>query len=293
MKRLQDQKFDRAFAGVDWVTFTGKDPRQKSKIMEQASNLADLLQTKGHGPGKHLVQRGGYEIIKWPGFSYGLGPQGYIVTLSSLLASKYWLPFAAYAERCTRIDLQVTFEFKTDPLGLISNEYEGIMGDKSVDGRRNYSLIKNRKGGQTLYVGSRSSTQFGRLYDKSRQDKSGQWVNAVRYEVQFNKPASSEVMRKLMNHYDDEDYIGDLVLSWFERRAVTPPRLPSSLINEIRVQTEQNPFEKKLEWLRSSVRPVVMMLGAAGLISDVEDALGIRQFTTDSYSKGVTRNGER
>ena len=104
----------------------------------------------------------GYDGYQGEGFRYGMRNEEGIVILSGLRASEDWQEFAVKARRCTRIDLAVTVTLKEKDTGLASRLYRS--GVERNDANLGY--VERSIGGSTLYLGSRTSERYGRLYDK-------------------------------------------------------------------------------------------------------------------------------
>lgn len=89
----------------------------------------------------------------------------------------------------SRLDLQVTIS-GTDV------DLEGMYGRLSARGKT-ASLIRSNDGGETLYIGSRKSSRFVRVYRKTvRRDG----YEGVRFEVEFKKPLAKEAWLRLFSH---------------------------------------------------------------------------------------------
>lgn len=93
---------------------------------------------------------------------------------------------------CKRVDL--AFDCKDE--GLVISELRDLLcagATKSYG--RSYSIIESNDGGQTLYVGKRSSGQFLRIYNKAaEQGVSGDWIRA---ELELKGSHATEMARML------------------------------------------------------------------------------------------------
>jgi len=222
------------------------------------------------------AKRHGFSMSCIAGVQYGKGKDGWMVVLSGELAKAYWMPFAAYAKNVTRLDLQTTIWYENDTEGQIEaiQEQAWLAGNKKT--RNSMTLIKNAKKGDTLYYGSRSSAQFGRLYDKWRQQKySPSFRNALRYEVEFKKPLSGAAVQWLLADLPDSEGISAKVLNWFSDRGISVPDICTNSNNAIQYPAEVTPIEKKLEWLQKTVRPVYRQLVARGFQIEADGSIGV------------------
>jgi DNA relaxase NicK len=212
---------------------------------------------------------------------------GFIIVLSGADTGHLWRQFVEDAVNITRFDLAVTttigFEF-----GELAERYWARLSQEDMD-RRKYSLVRNSKGGQTLYVGSRSSDQFGRVYDKGAQQ--GDYPNGFkwRYEVEYKKPRASIAANALKQFETQEaKKIVDTVHSWFAHRGVPP--IFHSTGDGIRIQMEArvDSDKKKLNWLRSQVAPSIEYLLSRGRGREALVALGLIDFDIAQYEVDLT-----
>lgn len=201
-----------------------------------------------------------------------------MVVLTSERAAKFWMPFSAYATRCSRIDLQATIWYNSYDPKVVEQVYDRAMVDSEGAVGRKVTFIKNERGGDTLYVGSRASAQFGRVYDKyAQQHKKKVWEYALRYEVEYKKPLSGEVLKWLLKDLPDSSQIAANVFSWFSTRGIHTPQVTTNGDNAIQFPERSSALADKVEWLRKSVRPVYAQLRMAGFQTEADDALGVTQ----------------
>lgn len=280
-------------SGIDWLTITGKTFSSWEKVQGMALSLWEDQAGRGN---KHFYQsRHGFSMNCCGGVQYGKSKQGWMVVLQSDLANKFWMPFAAYATNITRVDLQATIFYENDPASTISDLYLEREENPKRKGETNTTLILGQDRGDTLYVGSRASAQFGRIYDKMRQSKmSSHYENALRFEVEFKKPMSGEVMRWLLTEDPTSEQICAKVLNWFALRGIEVPNICTSGDNAIQLPNKETPIESKLRWLRSTVRPVYRQLKLLDLQTMADDAIGVTDdIQTVSNTQGELDNGSR
>jgi DNA relaxase NicK len=130
----------------------------------------------------------------------------------------------------------------------------------SLNGRPpSRSLVVNGNGGSTVYVGARSSEQFGRLYDKGVESKllsPGKWW---RWELELKGDASWNMATQLKRIDEPGAIICATVASWFRQRTshtYTSSMTSGTLVGSPRLTT----IDAKLSWLAQSVRPTVQFL---------------------------------
>ncbi|MGI9251403.1 MAG: replication initiation factor domain-containing protein [Pseudohongiellaceae bacterium] len=202
---------------------------------------------------------------------------------------------APTAKRISRVDLAVTVELpKPDPR-LAQRGW-----DKNATAtERQYAMIQNSKNGKTLYVGSRQSDQYGRLYDKGVKDLGREPGEVWRYEIELkSKPKNMALLQSMYDrwrlHGIDSADVTQYVHQWFAVRGVSPKfsargkGMPRPDL-EATVMTA----EKKLRWLSQQVRPTITALIDAGLGDAAIRALGLEAEQLPFWSDDVLDGSAR
>lgn len=239
--------------GVDYLTVTTRDNKTSPQLLARAARLMARVHTEGHSPKNWRWM--GYSGYQTASFRYGVRGDEGIVVLSSEMAREHWREFTNAGSRVTRIDLAVTVRLYEQYKSLAKDMYQEAMKANA----RLYGYVERSIGGSTLYVGSRESERFGRLYDKGAHlgEEAG-WT--WRYEVEVKKPLSSYLAQSLFASDDVPSFIVSYVHDFFTLRNVAPVFDKSDykyiIESEGRIQTR----EKQLHWLRTSVAPTVSRL---------------------------------
>jgi len=273
------------FSSVDWLTVTTQKP---SAGAAWARIFARIARENGE-PFTQPWSFWGYEGWQTEHCRYGIRKeaQEYILIVSSYPADEVWLEVCPTARSITRIDLAVTISLDALTPGVPEAHYEAL-DSNTKKGARKYSLIKNTGGGQTLYVGSRHSDQFGRVYDKGAE-RGGVAGRVYRYEVVLRKDSAPELVKRLLVASciaKDKSLLARKIRSfswdWFDNREVTPlfQRGTESAI-ETGSRVRFTTIDRKLTWLSQSVSPTVRKLIAAGKTKEVLDALCLEAFMPD------------
>lgn len=266
---------------VDWLTMTTTSRQVGQRWQERYMKVAQENLKNGEiNPGKRWSALG-YQGASCPGVRWGFSERlGWIVILSGDIGDRHWRSFCSKPAKATRIDLAVTVKFGVEFEGLPEKYYSNLDGlEKKPDGR-GYSLVKNTKGGQTLYVGSRKSEKFGRVYDKGVQEGSSPPGFKYRFEVEYKKP-SSETIRKSIQELRERERgaILNTVHGFFERAGVVPVWRKNGDAIKLEAEAKVTTAQKKIIWLSSQVRPTVQKLILAGYKDEVVDALGLTHLT--------------
>lgn len=270
---------------VDWLTVTTAKESVGLQWTDRYMQYRDGLP----GDNPHLVQKTwktlGYEGVGVPGIRIGKSKDlGFIAVLSGQVSNELWKFFLPGARRVTRVDLAVTARFGIALPGLSKRYYEYVQECTEARPAQKYTLIENTKGGQTLYVGSRSSQQYGRVYDKGVEAKSAPPGFCWRYEVEYKKPLAQEITRvlKSVGQQESKAIVGT-VHRWFASRSVPPMFRPEGDSIGTTVEAKVITDDRKVNWLRSQVAPTVAYLIARGRGHDALYALGL--MTQEEFDK--------
>lgn len=270
----QNNKYVVVSGGVDWITCTGKGPRAKDKAQRVAMSLIEQGIAQGH----KLVKssRNSYSVVGIPGIQWGAGQQGWMTVMSGEIARRHWMAAYVFSDNCSRFDLQTTIRMPFD-----TEEYiQGVFAHSAELGGAAWlaraSIILSGQRGSTLYYGSRTSQQFGRVYDKARQSKRDPGFDkCIRFEVEYKKPLSQAVVASMFENDPTVEGITDIVLTWFEKRGIYGPQVYTHSDSETQLGRRETTNEKKISWLRTTVRSTYQQLRMAGLQTEADEALGV------------------
>ena len=118
-----------------------------------------------------------------------------------------------------------------------------------------YSLLQTSEHSDTLYIGSRSSDAYGRLYDKGAESKAEAYAGCWRYEVEYKRKPALAKARALWSSPDTEAAIQGDCYRWFSDRRVLPCFRPGAAVVGGEVPTEVADDERWLAWVRRCVQP--------------------------------------
>lgn len=205
--------------GVDWLTLTTKDSSRALEWSEAFSAVATQEQQRGHKWGD--ARFFGYVGQSCGHVFYGKRKDGALVRLSSALAEQVGPLFSPDACHATRIDLQVTVELATAAPYLLERLYEAAAeGPKKVGRAVGYTLIKNSDGSRTLYVGSRNSARYGRIYDKGMEQALGEPGKILRFELEVKDDMADQAVAMVYGDHEPDRVIMWLLQDFFEQRNV-------------------------------------------------------------------------
>lgn len=251
----------RATATIDWLSFTihwNQEPLQRFRKAFNLDPLATAL-TNHPSPWFTCPSRNHYPFVVSPASNPGL----YVMATepdSAMGVHVSWSGSAlgivnpravlrqalAMGANITRIDIAIDIP---EPLELEAWKYYLDSGQAETRAR-DWNLITGRKG-QTLYVGSRTSEKFLRIYDKAaEQGIEGEWF---RIELE----CKGDFARGVALHIDANgyDYFGDIIKGFCN--FPTSPTWQRLLTSPTLLEGIPKPEKKRdtFAWLMSAAAP--------------------------------------
>lgn len=249
---------------VDYLTLTIRSDvpeheyRSFCELGERALAGADDL-----GERKHAGVHGYYGEKVGPVF-FGRRPDGAMVRTSGPLATEVIKYARPPKTSCTRVDVALTAWFDADdPLRAVRtrDDLTRQFDAGEVRPRRRMTLIDGCGNGDTLYVGSRTSDQVGRLYDKWKESNNNRYKWAWRYEVEFKGERALNFVRTLDAAEDRTHVLVYVLRKWWTSRGVDLATIVGDG-PELAIKVPPAPFDpaKRLAWLATDVRPSIVAL---------------------------------
>jgi len=139
------------------------------------------------------------------------------------------------------------------------------------------TLMEDLRGGATCYVGTRTSEQFARIYNKDAESGDKAYERVWRYEVQLKNKYASKLSEQIAGKtYTASSHALVFVKQWLSHRGVsTPWQADAELLPLPKVNVSDTQTDAKLDWLRKQVRPSLRVLLKYGLRDAILEALGL------------------
>lgn len=255
-------------AGVDWLSATLPIDNDTSAHWKRAC-MAQLERIARDG--NKVVER---SLLGFTGHSVGNCFMGSNLThtfaqFTGHHANDVFDSIYRHDLHISRIDMQVSVTFDKMPLTLARKAYADANSQNETipkHRRRKVNLIIGSDYGDTLYIGSPSSDQRARLYNKEVQSAVPEYERTWRYECVLKNDYATEVCHSLYRERVRHlAYIASFCAAFFEKRGVTAPwafQDEEDLLPIIK--TLPTDVEKKLTWLASQVAPTIRYLCEAG-----------------------------
>lgn len=269
-------------AHVDWITTTWR-----AGAIDLEAALTDSMYAwackylRGGRAANPLLTWAWQGYIGWQvgSLCWGERVDGFIVRVSGDLAAAYWQDERPIGHNISRIDLCVDIWHGTGLDDIIALHKDTALEERARRPGRPYKVahVNSFGNGDTLYLGSRASEIYVRIYNKEREsDGEERYNGCIRYEVEFKDDTANETVYRGGARLRSARGIAQAVAGVLVGRGVVLPSdvLLSPSVAHIarRVDT---PDEAKLEWLRRGVAPSVKhLLNSVGRDA-ILDALGL------------------
>jgi hypothetical protein len=260
------------YTGVDYARFTSLDhaPVQAWKDLL----LAERLKEEHAGRKTHMRWMLGYYGQVGEHYFLGENENGAMVQVSGTLAWHKWRDLGNYSERCTRIDLQVTWPCEDEPGLYIRSMYDVGKLHRVSNGRPpELQLTDTPRGAKMLTVGSRQSLVYGRMYDKERESGMPEYKRCVRWEIEVKAEQAKDLNQYLRRDKLEIPHTRAIVQDFWTKRGMTPFWECYEAMYEPPPVKRSKTDETKLAWIVAQVRPTLKTLLERGRVKDAIRAL--------------------
>jgi len=266
-------------AGVDWITCTST--HENSLLSFQSLVDETLCSQRNQGNFIRPWAGLGYQGYKCGPFIAGSRNDGYLLLMSGEDANLVWQRFRSWATKVTRFDVQITVRTARGPHHEISRCLRGVNTANKKRGRPiQLKQIRDNNSGYSIQLGSRSSEECGRLYDKHAESGDKRYLRCVRAETELKRRRADFASRYFASFPVGTIPIVPFVSQWFENRGANL-RLPGETLHLLMPQDVSGgqgvltDVNRSLRWLENQVRPSVERLKAYGHLNEVLTALGL------------------
>jgi hypothetical protein len=272
-------------AGVDWITLTSPRDGRDLQLLVAADAILEHEEQAGNKLSRIHWQR--YDLRKCGGASAGLRDDGALVRLSGETARTHWRSFIPYARTVTRIDVQSTVR-PAPPrpdLGAV-HLAEALAWAEGRERSPRITYHGSKHGVECVYLGSRTSEAFGRVYDKFRESNDPALIGTWRYEVEAKGDLAGNLSRALYHERDDVRACGVYVHDFYRARGIGPVYDRGRGILHAQSHRVASDDERRLKWLAEQVSHVLVELAEHGRRNEALLALGLADMARDSDGRG-------
>jgi hypothetical protein len=273
-------------AGCDWLTMSAHSPGTVSAIFDWASeafvreiDCGNELRTWGtHGFSGHRVgeiacaSRGGRVLI----------------ILSGTAAKSHFGTVVGFADNVSRYDGQVTVRATDARDPIIAGALHALKGSLKRKGRNiRWEHRLSSDWGETVYLGSRLSSWYGRVYNKGAQSGLAEYQDCWRYEVELKKPNALPAARWVAAQASQADANTALVSYGYQHRGITPCFDAGSAAVDLAFSDPPTTDERRMTYLRKYIRPMVAKMLQRHTREELRRTLGLSE---ELYLREVYRD---
>jgi len=259
--------------GVDYLTCSYNDTVDGTRLSFFLNRIIASEQKEGNFLKKWGFN--GYLGHQVGGLEFGTRHDGLLVKLSGPTAQRWWRRLGYMSTNCSRIDLQETFQYETDPRRVVERQFKRMRRLWSTKKRwPEPKMISGAMGGQTVYSGERVSDVFLRCYHRGDRKGCEDAMGHVRYEVELKNDRARQTLNWLVHMRKIEGAVRAECAQWFAvRGAWYPESLSAPCL--YRHSRRLDDAQRRLAWLHAAVKPSVQRLLEAGYLNEVQEALGL------------------
>jgi len=267
---------DKYYAGLDYLRLT-RQTGLGVQFTERIPHWIEYLQTFG------------YEAVPYSIFNlrgWLLGKLAYLknedtecIEFRGDLADSWHVHYLHLTSKCTRIDLAITVWLTESDDTIARQLYMPALAMWQKDGQtknRKAPVLYQSEDGDTLYLGSRTSRRYVRIYNKAKQSTDLKYRNAWRFELE----AKGDLAQVLWQRIQARETIASLAVQEIAgsllQYGIRLPFSPDEVkLTKVITDLKAPSIDAKLSWLSRQVRPTVRELIQKGHLQEVLEALDI------------------
>lgn len=269
-------------AQPDWLTGSATGPERSEALRQQAAQWAMSEEALGNRISKWSVQE--YQGNRCGRVAVGQAEgDRTILQLSGDLAAQHLHAALPLLSHLTRIDLAVTIQTPEHDYTIGENAWQ--MAAWYWDGHPRSAVpwrIEHRREGTGVYVGSRNSDRFLRIYDKHEEcrkhhDERGvaRYANSWRYELELKGPPAPSIAVLADAAPDRPAHVQGILSNYLRDHGIEPAYTMDAERLLLPGFTRRSDVESRLYNLARNVRPSLEWLADAGHAADALAALGL------------------
>jgi len=261
-------EIERITAGIDWISATmRKDYDNAQEWHTNGIKALEAVAKVGNTVGTRRLL--GFEGVSCGNCFVGENETTYYAQFTGAYANDAYTALIQRNAHISRIDVQCTVQFTEYQSNIAKRAYKDASAENCnlpLQRRRKLLIIIGSDGGDTTYIGSPSSEQRGRIYNKERQSDDPKYTRAWRYECVLKNELATQFAAKLAQQDTDHTrFCLGTVVSWFHTRGVDCSGYYDGehFVNRLE-RTLPTDVERKLHWLASQVKPTIRYLCGLG-----------------------------
>lgn len=270
-------EIERITAGIDWISATMR--KEHDNAHEWYTNGVRSLEVVAK-IGNTVAPRRllGFEGLSCGNCFIGENETTYYQQFTGAYANDAYIAIIQPNAHISRIDVQFTVQFAEYQANIAKRAYrDANTANDSLPAqrKRKLTIIIGSDGGDTTYIGSPSSEQRGRIYNKEKQSDDPKYSRSWRYECVFKNDVATAFSAKLAKQASNHPgYCLGTAVSWFSDRGVDCSGYYDGIhfVNRLE-RTLPTDIERKLRWLQEQVRPTIGYLCSLGFRGTLMEVL--------------------
>lgn len=251
-----DSTVDITESQVDWLTATALTDVPVTRLTKLATALTADERRAGNAIAKWGHQ--GYKGYHCGHLEWGIRGDSAIIRLWGKLADERLDDVREASDHFTRVDLAVTT--RVEPFNEeLAKEKKGEL-EQRERGRgfqAGWDFRETSRHGDTLYIGSRSSQFYARLYNKQRELDIPAYKSCWRWEVECKQAAAGNAVAALTRFPDRQSYIRSAVHQHFSRRGVQPIWHADGDALQGAGDAGEPDLKRHARWVERAIRPML------------------------------------
>jgi len=254
-------------AGIDYIRVTSQDQRCKGRMLDYYRAVRDRDKKLGY----REMTGGAFGFLgkKCRHAMYGDKAEWGMVQVSGYEA-KSSLRLADEGTQATRIDLQLTYWVgESEVENVLRDAYNRACAAPPTNHRPcKVNMIESRHRAQTVYIGSRASDIFFRIYDKFEESGKEEYRGCVRFELELKGRLAKALWQRWVDGAGTLYQALEMVVQMLKERGVAVPSEDIDAHDILMLKRPKTSEEATLAWLKFQVAPTVKKLtGSFGWIT--------------------------
>lgn len=241
---------------IDWLTCTVKPGKKLSVLASRAEAVMSIREKEGYT--RKPFRSPFYQGESIDGCTWGTRDQDAMLRLSGEMAGRFAPTAITFADNVSRLDVQITARDEDINRNWARKIDDALAANPLVQGRQiETRLYTRRPEGITSYVGSPRSERLLRCYDKYAESEHEYPLGSWRWEIEYKHERASNVAKRLQTLSFTPQAVLDLVGKAYGSYGIVIPIefVPTGWRDKgVKHKTDD---ERRLDWLRSSIGPMV------------------------------------
>jgi len=277
MPKRSDASVTAVSCGVDWISATlGREELDNQTWLYDCLHALSEVQALGNTYKRRSLL--GFDGWESGGCFVGSNDTMHYAQFAGKYANDAYHMMEHPKLHVSRLDVQLTVQYDVELIKEGRYQYaRSIHHNKGLPEhrRRKIHLYAGSDGGDTVYVGSPSSDNRGRIYNKAKQSNEQAYERSWRYEVVLRNEHALHLYRRLPSEVATATkLILSYVLNWYSERGIdvlgvefgrentiAPPKQPTSDV------------DRKLRWIRNQVVPTIRKLAELGYAEELMEVI--------------------